>query len=137
MRLRPVKESGTSGLACSGGVISSLPSSWLTPAPIARRISAVIWTSPTSGTLVMVLGPSPRMAATMCLVTAFLEPKTSTSPIRGPLGWMNHSSDTPPIFAEAVALIGVRQWVALPIRSRAAAALAATGRHRVAMGNNG
>ncbi len=74
MRLSPLKDSGTSDLADSGGVISSCPLDWVTPAPIARRIPAVISTSPTWGTLEIVLGPWPKMAATMCLVTAFLEP---------------------------------------------------------------
>ena len=34
MRLSPLKESGTSDLADSGGVISSCPLVWVTPAPI-------------------------------------------------------------------------------------------------------
>jgi hypothetical protein len=34
------------------------------------------------------------MAATMCLVTAFLDPRTSTSPRRGPDGSINQASDT-------------------------------------------
>ena len=55
-------------------------------------MSAVIRTSPTSGALVIVLGSVPSMAATMCLVTAFLEPVTRTSPTSGPLGWMLQAS---------------------------------------------
>jgi len=43
-------------------------------------------TSPTSGTCRMVLTPLPKMAATMCLVTAFFDPRMKTSPRRGPEG---------------------------------------------------
>jgi hypothetical protein len=43
---------------------------------------------------VMVLGPSPRIAATMCLVTAFFDPLTSTSPLSGPAGSISQASDT-------------------------------------------
>ena len=55
-------------------------------------MSAVMPTSPTSGALVIVLGSVPSMAATMCLVTAFLDPLTATSPTSGPLGRMCHAS---------------------------------------------
>src|SRR5580693_3757934 len=43
-------------------------------------------TSPTSGALRITLGPSPSIAATMCLVTAFFDPRTSMSPRSGPEG---------------------------------------------------
>ena len=43
-------------------------------------------TSPTSGALRIVLGPSPSIAATMCLVTAFFDPRTPISPRSGPDG---------------------------------------------------
>src|SRR5580704_15013197 len=43
-------------------------------------------TSPTSGALRIVLGPSPSIAATMCLVTAFFDPRTAMSPRSGPDG---------------------------------------------------
>src|SRR5215469_421899 len=43
-------------------------------------------TSPTSGTLRMVLGPSPSIAATMCFDTAFFDPRTRISPRSGPDG---------------------------------------------------
>ena len=45
-------------------------------------------TSPTAGALVIVDGESPMRAATMCLVTAFFDPATRTSPRSGPLGSM-------------------------------------------------
>ena len=61
-------------------------SSCSTPTPSERRMSAVMATSPTSGTWRMTLGPSPSTAATMCLVTAFFEPRMKTSPRRGPEG---------------------------------------------------
>ncbi len=43
-------------------------------------------TSPTSGAFRIVPGPSPSMAATMCLVTAFFDPRTEMSPRSGPDG---------------------------------------------------
>src|SRR5215467_10368886 len=43
-------------------------------------------TSPTSGTLRIGLGPSPSIAATMCLDTAFFDPRTRISPRSGPDG---------------------------------------------------
>ena len=55
-------------------------------------MSAVMATSPTDGALVMVLGSVPSRAATMCLVTAFLDPLTLTCPTRGPLGRMRQAS---------------------------------------------
>jgi hypothetical protein len=57
MRLRPLKESGTVGLASVGGWTVNWSPSRSTPAPTASRIRAVISTSPMSGTLLMVLGP--------------------------------------------------------------------------------
>ena len=48
----------------------------------------MIPTSPTAGALVIVDGESPIRAATMCLVTAFFDPATWTSPRSGPLGSM-------------------------------------------------
>ena len=56
------------------------------PRPIDRRMSAVMPTSPTAGALVIVDGESAISAATMCLVTAFFEPATWTSPRSGPGG---------------------------------------------------
>src|SRR5262249_46345546 len=53
---------------------------------MASSIAAVMSTSPTSGTLRIVLGPSPSIAATMCLDTAFFEPRTRISPRSGPDG---------------------------------------------------
>ena len=95
MRLSPLKDSGTAGFASVGRGDrerrTGLAPRWR---PTAVRMPAVMSTSPTSGTLVMVLGPCPRMAATMCLVTAFLEPRTSTSPRSGPAGSMSQASDT-------------------------------------------
>ena len=62
--------------------------SMTTSRPIERRMSAVMPTSPTAGALVIVDGESPMRAATMCLVTAFFDPATRTSPRSGPLGSM-------------------------------------------------
>src|SRR5580692_1228160 len=53
---------------------------------MASSIAAVMSTSPTSGALRIVLGPSPSIAATMCLVTAFFDPRTPISPRSGPDG---------------------------------------------------
>jgi hypothetical protein len=88
MRLSPVKLSGTLASGLSTGSIEMRPPSISTPTPSEVRMSAVMPTSPTSGALVIVLGAVPSMAATMCLVTAFFDPLTSTSPTSGPLGWM-------------------------------------------------
>ena len=49
-------------------------------------------TSPTAGALVIVDGVSAMSAATMCLVTAFLDPATATSPRSGPEGSMRQAS---------------------------------------------
>src|SRR5271154_3809674 len=51
-------------------------------------------TSPTSGAFPIVLGPSPSIAATMCLVTAFFDPRTEMSPRSGPDGSTCHVSVT-------------------------------------------
>src|ERR1700722_8895672 len=51
-------------------------------------------TSPTSGAFVIVLCPSPSIAATMCLVTAFFDPRTQMSPRSGPDGSTCHVSVT-------------------------------------------
>ena len=51
-------------------------------------------TSPTSGAFRMVLGSSPSIAATMCLVTAFFDPRTEISPRSGPDGSTCHVSVT-------------------------------------------
>src|SRR6478735_4645061 len=69
----------------------ALSSPMSTATPRERRMSAVICTSPTSGADRITLGPSPRTAATMCFVTAFLEPRTETSPRRGPEGSTAHA----------------------------------------------
>src|SRR5260370_15612405 len=53
---------------------------------MASSIAAVMSTSPTSGALRIALGPSPSIAATMCLVTAFFDPRTWISPRSGPDG---------------------------------------------------
>jgi hypothetical protein len=86
MRFRPVNSSGTRGSSVSvGSTVMQSPTMW-TPTPSEVRIWAVMPTSPTSGALVIVLGAVPRIAATMCLVTAFFEPAISTSPTSGPFG---------------------------------------------------
>ncbi len=94
MRLSPVNSSGTlaPGLA-TGWMVMASPSI-STPTPSEVRMSAVMPTSPTAGALVMVLGSVPSMAATMCLVTAFLDPLTLTCPTRGPFGRMCQASAT-------------------------------------------
>ena len=88
MRLRPENSSGTRGVGSGGGDHGDRPPSISTSRPIDRRMSAVMPTSPTAGALVIVDGVSAISAATMCLVTAFLEPATRTSPRSGPLGSM-------------------------------------------------
>ncbi|MEZ5138444.1 MAG: hypothetical protein R2711_06670 [Acidimicrobiales bacterium] len=88
MRLRPLNDVGTRVVTPSWGstVMDPAAASWSTSTPSERRMSAVICTSPTSGTWRMVLAPSPSTAATMCLVTAFFEPRMNTSPRSGPEG---------------------------------------------------
>ena len=88
MRLRPENSSGTRGVGSGVGTTVIEPPSMTTSRPIERRMSAVMPTSPTAGALVIVDGVSAISAATMCLVTAFLEPDTRTSPRSGPLGSM-------------------------------------------------
>ena len=62
---------------------------------MASSIAAVMSTSPTSGAFLIVLGPSPSIAATMCLVTAFFDPRTAMSPRSGPDGSTRHVLVTP------------------------------------------
>ena len=57
-----------------------------------RRMSAVMSTSPMSGRWGWCWACVPSTAATMCLVTAFFDPLTSTSPRSGPLGRMCQAS---------------------------------------------
>src|SRR4051812_7896764 len=71
-------------------VMESFSSSISTEHPSARIMSAVMSTSPTRGVLSSVLGALPSKAATMCLVTAFLEPRTRTEPFSGPAGSTIH-----------------------------------------------
>src|SRR3546814_8776113 len=71
-------------------------------------MSAVIPTSPTAGALRMVDGVLPMRAATMCLVTAFLEPATCTSPLRGPLGSMCQDGPALALDASAGGVMGER-----------------------------
>ena len=61
---------------------------------MAASIAAVMSTSPTTGAFRIVLGPSPSIAATMCLVTAFFDPRTEMSPRSGPDGSTCHVSVT-------------------------------------------
>jgi hypothetical protein len=68
---------------------------------MASSIAAVMSTSPTSGAFRMVLGPSPSIAATMCLVTAFFDPRTEMSPRSGPDGSTCHVSSILPTVGAA------------------------------------
>jgi len=86
IRLSPENDWGTEGSCTGPGATVTAPSSVRTSAPSERRMSAVMATSPTSGALSIVLGPAAMNAATMCLVTAFFEPRTRTSPRSGPTG---------------------------------------------------
>ena len=95
IRLRPVNASGTRGRTSPPGAMVISPSSRLTWKPADSSIAAVMSTSPTCGALRMTLGPSPSIAATMCLVTAFLEPRTEMSPRSGPDGSTTHVCVTP------------------------------------------
>ena len=92
MRLSPVNSSGTLAPGPSTGSMMMRSPSISTPTPSDVRMSAVMPTSPTAGALEMVLGSVPSMAATMCLVTAFLDPLTFTWPTNGPLGRMCQAS---------------------------------------------
>jgi hypothetical protein len=60
-------------------------------------------TSPTSGALRIVLGPSPSIAATKCLVTAFFDPRTTMSPRSGPDGSTCQVSVTRPLYGRRTA----------------------------------
>src|SRR6202041_2522008 len=71
--------------ALPGAIVISAPER-PTSYPMDSSIAAVMSTSPTSGALRIVLGPSPSIAATMCLVTAFFDPRTPMSPRSGPDG---------------------------------------------------
>jgi hypothetical protein len=86
IRLRPVKVCGTAGASSLPRSTIRVSASRSTVAPRERSIEAVISTSPTRGAFEIRLGPSPSRAATMCLVTAFFEPRTVTSPRSGPVG---------------------------------------------------
>ena len=86
MRLSPEYRSGTSGTISSPGVIVIVSPSRSTPTPRDCSTSVVMPTSPTSGTLWIVEGELPMTAATMCLVMAFFDPATRTSPRSGPEG---------------------------------------------------
>jgi len=89
-----VNASGTRGCTVPfGATVTSAPD-WLTWYPMASSIAAVMSTSPTSGAFLIVLGPSPSIAATMCLVTAFFDPRTAMSPRSGPDGSTCHVSVT-------------------------------------------
>ena len=91
MRFRPENSRGTRGVGSGTGTTVIVLPAMSTSRPIERRMSAVMLTSPTSGALLIVDGESARRAATMCLVTAFFAPATTTSPRRGPLGSMCHA----------------------------------------------
>ncbi len=91
IRLSPENSRGTLGVGSDTGDTVIVSSSITTSRPIERRMSAVMPTSPTFGALVIVDGVSAKSAATMCLVTAFFEPATTTSPRNGPLGSMCHA----------------------------------------------
>src|SRR4051812_37837998 len=71
-------------------------SSMSTAQPRSRSMPAVMSTSPTAGQFSMALGEPPSTAATMCLVTAFFEPRTVTSPRRGPTGSMRQDGGVLP-----------------------------------------
>ncbi len=94
MRFRPENSSGTRGVGSGVGTTVMRSPSMTTSRPIERRMLAVIPTSPTAGALEMVDGESAMRAATMCLVTAFLEPATRTSPRRGPLGSISQEASS-------------------------------------------
>ena len=94
IRLSPVNASGTRGSTVPFGATVTSPPDRLTWYPMASSIAAVMSTSPTSGAFLIVLGPSPSIAATMCLVTAFFDPRTWMSPRSGPDGSTRHVSVT-------------------------------------------
>src|ERR1700716_3747920 len=86
IRFSPVNASGTRGSTAFPTSIVISASDRPTWYPTDSSMAAVISTSPTSGTLRIVLGPSPSIAATMCLDTAFFDPRTRMSPRSGPDG---------------------------------------------------
>src|SRR6202035_1319347 len=86
IRFRPVNASGTCGSTPSPATMVISASDRTTWYPMDSSIAAVMSVSPTSGTLRIVLGASPSIAATMCLVTAFFDPRTRISPRSGPDG---------------------------------------------------
>src|SRR4051812_48747007 len=63
-----------------------MSSSTSTSHPRLSSIPLVISISPISGQFWITQGSSARRAATMCLVAAFFEPRTVTSPWSGPIG---------------------------------------------------
>ncbi len=74
MRFSPVNAFPTLGSATGPGTIVTSPLDRSTVIPTCSSMPAVMPTSPTSGALPIVLGPSPSIAATMCLLTAFFAP---------------------------------------------------------------
>nr|WP_230208138.1 hypothetical protein [Microlunatus sp. Gsoil 973] len=94
MRLTPLNALGTLGSATGPGMIVIASSDRSTVIPMCSTMPAVSPTSPTSGVLVIVLGLLANMAATMCLLTAFLAPRTVTSPRNGPDGSISHRLST-------------------------------------------
>ena len=94
IRFSPVKASGTRGCTSLPGDTMISVRSRPVSNPIAFSMAAVMSTSPTSGAFRIVLGPSPSIAATMCLVTAFFDPRTEMSPRSGPDGSTCHVSVT-------------------------------------------
>ena len=86
IRFSPVNASGTRGCTSLPGDTMISVRSRPVSNPIAFSMAAVMSTSPTSGAFRIVLGPSPSIAATMCLVTAFFDPRTEMSPRSGPDG---------------------------------------------------
>jgi hypothetical protein len=94
IRFSPVNAAGTRDSSLPFGAMVISPPDRLTPKPTASSIAAVMSTSPTSGAFLIVLGPSPSIAATMCLVTAFFDPRTPMSPRSGPDGSTCHVSVT-------------------------------------------
>src|SRR5258707_12770737 len=61
-----------------------------TSQPRLRSMPEVISTSRVSGQFCTTHGPSASNAATMCLVAAFFDPRTMTSPCKGPTGSIRH-----------------------------------------------
>ena len=82
----PLKVRGTRLLDNGLASTTASPFDRSTSQPKAASIWDVISTSPMSGQFEIVEGEFPRSDATKCLVTAFLDPRTATSPVRGPIG---------------------------------------------------